>query len=76
MQLQIMDGSQQVGVINVDDDVAKGKLSRKTQKAEAFSGKSGGVAYDTATLHCVFPGGKVQVGRPTRPATVTVWRVK
>ena len=75
LNLQVMHEGQQIGVINVDDAVAKGKLSKRTQKQETFTGKSGGIHYDTATLHVAIPGGKVQIGRASRPATITVWKV-
>mgnify|MGYP000421082355 CR=1 FL=1 len=74
MQLQVMHEGQQVGTITVEDSVAKGRLSRKSKKTEQFTGKSGGVAYDVASIHVVVPGGKVQIGRATRPAVVTVWK--
>lgn len=75
MQLQVMADGAQVGTITVEDSVAKGKLTRKSKKAEQFTGKSGGVAYDVASIHVVIPGGKAQIGRATRPAVVTVWKV-
>ena len=75
MQLQVMHDGTQVGTVTVDDSVVKGKLSRKTKKAETFTGKSGGVSYDVASIHIALPGGKTAIGRATRPAIVTVWKV-
>ena len=75
MQLQVMHEGQQIGTITVEDTVVKGKLTRKTKAQESFTGKSGGRQYDVAAIHVTLPGGKTQIGRATRPAVVTVWKV-